>query len=56
MYGTGHIIQEDSPDKVAAALLEFCGRVTKPLNIGEKSSDTLAEKLAKARAMIPKVE
>ncbi len=53
LYGSGHIIQEDCPEKVAEALLEFCGRVlcTTTFNQG---ADLLAERLAKARQMIPK--
>ncbi|RHY99443.1 hypothetical protein DYB37_005938 [Aphanomyces astaci] len=52
LYGSGHVIQEDCPDKTAQALLEFCGRIT-PIAGLKTQRDILAEKLAKARGLIP---
>ncbi|KAH9160979.1 hypothetical protein LEN26_001634 [Aphanomyces euteiches] len=52
MYGSGHVIQEDCPERTAEALLEFCARVT-PVAGLPAQRDVLAEKLAKARGMMP---
>ncbi|RLN83993.1 hypothetical protein BBJ28_00016528 [Nothophytophthora sp. Chile5] len=64
MYGSGHVIQEDCPDQVASAIMEFCGRCARTSSgdifgpNGASRQPTkdliLAERLAKARAMIPK--
>ena len=56
MYGCGHVIQEDNPEKTAEAILTFLERLV-PLPGPERpsSSDTLAAKLLKARAMIPQM-
>ncbi|RLN92705.1 hypothetical protein BBJ28_00017793 [Nothophytophthora sp. Chile5] len=64
MYGSGHVIQEDCPDQVASAIMEFCGRCARAssgdifgLNGASRQPTKdliLAERLAKARAMIPK--
>ncbi len=54
LYGSGHVIQEDCPDKTAKALLEFGARVA-PI-VGVRSpNEILAEKLAKARSLCPKI-
>ncbi|OQR91453.1 protein phosphatase methylesterase [Achlya hypogyna] len=53
MYGSGHVIQEDCPDKTADALLEFCGRLV-PMTGLRTQKDILAEKLAKARNLMPR--
>ncbi|RLN47092.1 hypothetical protein BBJ29_002512 [Phytophthora kernoviae] len=64
MYGSGHAIQEDCPDQVATAIMEFSGRCARTLSgniFGANSASRqpnkdqiLAERLAKARAMVPK--
>ncbi|DAZ99297.1 TPA: hypothetical protein N0F65_005465 [Lagenidium giganteum] len=61
LYGTGHVIQEDCPSKLVEAILEFCGRCSlsvggsfRPGGAVKSASEILAEKLAKARAMVPK--
>jgi hypothetical protein len=63
MYGSGHVVQEDCPDQVATAIAEFCGRCARTVSgvifgrngaAKQPSNDILAERLAKARAMIPK--
>lgn len=65
MYGSGHVVQEDCPEQVATAILEFCGRCARmvggiifgPQGAAKQPSNAiLAERLAKARAMIPKHE
>ncbi|EQC39887.1 hypothetical protein SDRG_02544 [Saprolegnia diclina VS20] len=52
MYGSGHVIQEDCPDKTADALLEFCSRLV-PMSGLRTQTDILAEKLARARHLTP---
>ncbi|ETV98415.1 hypothetical protein H310_08581 [Aphanomyces invadans] len=52
LYGSGHVIQEDCPDKTAQSLLEFCGRLT-PIAGLQTQRDILAEKLARARGFVP---
>ncbi|KAL4160971.1 hypothetical protein PRNP1_001528 [Phytophthora ramorum] len=63
MYSSGHVIQEDCPHEVANAIMEFCGRCARVLSgdiFGSNGAPRqptkdliLAERLAKARAMIP---
>uniref|UniRef100_K3W898 Protein phosphatase methylesterase 1 n=1 Tax=Globisporangium ultimum (strain ATCC 200006 / CBS 805.95 / DAOM BR144) TaxID=431595 RepID=K3W898_GLOUD len=69
LYGSGHVIQEDCPDQVAAAIQEFCARCARTVSgaiYGGAAGATrqpslapppanaiLAAKLAKARGMIP---
>ena len=58
LYGSGHVIQEDCPDKLSAAVMEFLERCC---CLSDNSGGRLHEnsnlqiRLAKARAMIPKV-
>ncbi|EEY62129.1 protein phosphatase methylesterase, putative [Phytophthora infestans T30-4] len=65
MYSSGHAIQEDCPNEVANAITEFSGRCTRVMSGGVFGPDgvprkmmnadlALTERLAKARAMIPK--
>ncbi|RLN79776.1 hypothetical protein BBO99_00005021 [Phytophthora kernoviae] len=64
MYGSGHAIQEDCPDQVATAIMEFSGRCARTLSGSifgvngasrqPNKDQILAERLAKARAMVPK--
>lgn len=53
LYGCGHVIQEDEPEKTADAILSFCSRITTVPGRGTSTQDTLAEKLARARGMRP---
>lgn len=71
VYGAGHIIQEDCPDQVSNAILEFCGRCARiitvnrcglqgfnplgPAKMPTSTNELLASRLAKARAMTPNV-
>ncbi|KAF0691674.1 Aste57867_17142 [Aphanomyces stellatus] len=52
MYGSGHVIQEDCPEKTANMLLEFCSRLGTISGV-KNQAEILAEKLAKARGMMP---
>ncbi|KAG2899092.1 hypothetical protein PC116_g16928 [Phytophthora cactorum] len=64
MYSSGHAIQEDCPHEVANAITEFSGRCARVISGNVFGPDgvprqpnkdlALAERLAKARAMIPK--
>ncbi|GMF14837.1 unnamed protein product [Phytophthora fragariaefolia] len=62
MYSSGHAIQEDCPHEVANAVTEFCSRCARvisgnifgPDGAARQPNNVLAERLAKARAMIPK--
>jgi hypothetical protein len=64
MYSSGHAIQEDCPHEVANAIVEFssrCARVLSGNIFGPSGAPKqprgdviLAERLAKARAMVPK--
>lgn len=64
MYSSGHAIQEDCPHEVANAITEFCGRCARVISgsifgpngapIQPTKDLLLEERLAKARAMIPK--
>ncbi|KAG7395939.1 Protein phosphatase methylesterase 1 [Phytophthora boehmeriae] len=64
MYGSGHAIQEDCPDQVATAIMEFSSRCARTISgsifgangaVRQPNKDQiLAERLAKARAMVPK--
>ncbi|KAJ0405786.1 hypothetical protein P43SY_003636 [Pythium insidiosum] len=67
LYGSGHCIQEDCPDQLAKALVEFCSRCARTVSCelvgladvpgGAKAvssnADLLAQRLARARAMLP---
>lgn len=64
LYGAGHVIQEDCPDQVAAAIQDFCARcarVAPGAVVGSRTASLapppanaiLAAKLAKARNMVP---
>lgn len=69
LYGSGHVIQEDCPDQVAAAIREFCSRCARtaggaiyggpdgatrqPSLAPPPANAILAAKLAKARGMVP---
>ncbi|CAI5707842.1 unnamed protein product [Peronospora effusa] len=64
MYSSGHAIQEDCPHEMANAIIEFCGRCARVISgnifgpngvpVQPTKDSRLAERLAKARAMIPK--
>ncbi|KAE9045837.1 hypothetical protein PR003_g2194 [Phytophthora rubi] len=63
MYSSGHAIQEDCPHEMANAVIEFCSRCARVLSGNifgpngaprQPPNNLLAERLAKARAMIPK--
>jgi hypothetical protein len=66
LYGSGHAIQEDCPDQMAKAIAEFCSRCARTVDcerfglegpgVGDATSTSaslLAERLAKARSMVP---
>lgn len=53
MYGCGHVIQEDNPDKTANAILNFCGRVTAVPGLTNTAQEQLQAKLNRARRMMP---
>ncbi|TYZ60009.1 hypothetical protein PybrP1_002200 [[Pythium] brassicae (nom. inval.)] len=69
LYGSGHVIQEDCPDQVTAAIREFCARCARttggavyggpdgatrqPSLAPPPANAILAAKLAKARGMVP---
>ncbi|TMW59490.1 hypothetical protein Poli38472_004559 [Pythium oligandrum] len=73
LYGSGHAIQEDCPDQLAQALVDFCGRCARTVDLASiriaanggaaacagpavsSANDLLAQRLAKARAMVPPV-
>lgn len=56
LYGSGHVIQEDCPEKLSAALEEFLERCCciSANAEGNSNESSLQIRLAKARAMIPK--
>lgn len=64
MYSSGHAIQEDCPHEVVKVIAEFCGRCARVASgnifgpneapVQPAKDSLLAERLAKARAMIPK--
>ncbi|KAL0583566.1 hypothetical protein ABG067_006484 [Albugo candida] len=56
LYGSGHVIQENCPEKLSAVLVEFLERCCCiSANAGGNSNESsLQIRLAKARAMIPK--
>ncbi|CAH0517430.1 unnamed protein product [Peronospora belbahrii] len=64
MYSSGHAIQEDCPHEVANAINDFCGRCARVISgdifgsngahVQPAKDSVLSERLAKARAMIPK--
>lgn len=65
LYGSGHAIQEDCPDQMAKAIVEFAGRCARTVDCnlfglqsgvaqpGPQAADLLAERLARARNMMP---